>query len=64
MCQQRLFEIKETLRHNSLISRLVLEQESWNNWPNCPEARPDCKHINLTQKETIVRLSPKSKVKF
>ena len=43
MCQQRLFERKETLRLNSLISRLVLKQESWNNWPNRPAARTNCK---------------------
>ena len=33
---------------------LVLEQESWNNWPNRPETRTDCKHVNLASRNLIV----------
>ena len=33
-------EIKETLRLNSSISRLVLKQESLKNWPNPPKSYP------------------------
>ena len=33
-------EIKETVRLNSSISRLVLKQESLKNWPNRPKSYP------------------------
>ena len=61
MCQQKLFERKETLRLNFLISRLVLKQESWNNWPNRSSARTNCKQVNLAQKETRMFYGNKKK---
>ena len=45
-------EIKETLRLNSSISRLVLKQESRKNLPNRPESYMNGINVNLTQKGT------------
>ena len=43
---------KETLCWNSSISHLFLKQESWKNWPNCPEFYTNSIKVNSTQNGT------------
>ena len=47
-------EIKDTLRLNSSISRLVLKQEPRMNWSNRPGFYTNCMKIDLTQIDTEI----------
>ena len=49
--QADLKEKKERLLY-SPISCLVLKQESWKSWPNCPKCYTNDIKVNPTQKDT------------